>query len=198
VAAFVRDLKRAGAVATVRVLVAAFRRETGCSRATAYRAVGWGPGEDRVDIVFEARDATGFLPSGQKPWWEELPPAARSEWASRATRRTARDRPERIRVAFVASKFRDDDEPAPFVLEVDFTAEPWAVRDVTLELIAVGDAARATELAQVEASREGAAEALVVRRSMSSPPSARKILTLNPWSTTGDLRGPCASRGPSR
>jgi hypothetical protein len=39
VAAMVGELKPAGAVVTVPVLVAALRRETGCSRATAYRAV---------------------------------------------------------------------------------------------------------------------------------------------------------------
>jgi hypothetical protein len=39
VAAIVGCLKPGGAVVTVPVLVAAIRRETGCSRATAYRAV---------------------------------------------------------------------------------------------------------------------------------------------------------------
>jgi hypothetical protein len=113
-----------------------------------------------MDAVFEARDVTGFLPTGRRPWWEELPPAARAEWASRATRRAGRDRPERIRLAFIASKFRDDDDPPPFALEVDFSADPWAVTDVTAELVAAGDASRAAELAQVEAARERAAEAL--------------------------------------
>jgi Fe2+ or Zn2+ uptake regulation protein len=39
VAAIVGYLKPGGAVVTVPVLVSAIRRETGCSRATAYRAV---------------------------------------------------------------------------------------------------------------------------------------------------------------
>jgi hypothetical protein len=125
-------------------------------------AAGRGSGtvEDRADNVFEARDATGFAPTGKRPWWEELPPAARSEWAARATRRSGQDRPERIRLAFISTKFRNDDDPAPFVLELDFTSEPWVLRDVTAELVAGGDAARAAELAQVMAARERAADAL--------------------------------------
>ena len=120
-----------------------------------------------MDNVFEARDVSGFVPTGRRPWWEELPPAARSEWASRATRRTGRARPERIRLALIASKFRDDDDPAPFVLELDFTADPWTARDVTAELLAAGDASRAAELTTAQAARERAAEALaaeLVRR----------------------------------
>jgi hypothetical protein len=81
-------------------------------------------------------------------------------------------------VAFIASKFRDDDEPAPFALEVDFTLEPWVVRDVTAELIAAGDAARADELAQVAAAQERAAGALISelarRDTASSPPLLTK------------------------
>jgi hypothetical protein len=89
-------------------------------------AAGRGSGtvEDRADNVFEVRDATGFVPAGKRPWWEELPPAARSEWAARASRRAGQDRPERIHLAFIASKFRDDDDPPPFVLELDFATEP--------------------------------------------------------------------------
>src|SRR5262249_40900503 len=82
---------------------------------------GSGVVEDRADVVYEARDVTAFTPSGRKAWWEEIPVAARSDWAGRATRRTGRAKPERIRVAFIASKFRDDDEPTPSVLELDFT-----------------------------------------------------------------------------
>jgi hypothetical protein len=60
---------------------------------------GSGTLEDRADISFEARDVTGFTPSGRKPWWEELPSAARAEWAARATRRAGRHHRDRIRLA---------------------------------------------------------------------------------------------------
>jgi hypothetical protein len=42
---------------------------------------------DRADIVYEVRDATGFTPSGKKPWWQELPEAEKAAWADRAARR---------------------------------------------------------------------------------------------------------------
>jgi len=141
-------------------------------------AAGRGSGivEDRMDNVWEARDATGFVPRGRCPWWEDLPPAARSEWASRATRRSGRDRPARIRLALIASKFRDADDPAPIVLEPDFTLDPWAVRDVTAELVAAGDASRAAELAEVEAARERAAEALAAELARRAADGARPLL----------------------
>lgn len=138
---------------------------------------GSGVVEDRADIAYEARDATGFTPTGRRPWWEELPPAARAEWASRATRRASRDKPERIRLAFVCTKFRDDDDPEPFVLEADFTAQPWAVRDATAELVAAGDAARAAELAQAVASRERATEALVAELARRAAAREAPLLT---------------------
>lgn len=126
-------------------------------------AAGRGSGtlEDRSDVVYEARDATGFSPTGHKPWWEELPPAARADWASRATRRTGHARADRIRVAFVNTKFRDENDPDPFAVEVDFTSKPWATRDVTAELVAAGDAARGAEQEQAAAVRQRAADALV-------------------------------------
>jgi hypothetical protein len=40
---------------------------------------GRGEGMDRVDIIYEVRDATGFTPSGTKPWWQELPPAVEKD-----------------------------------------------------------------------------------------------------------------------
>ncbi|MBI3988180.1 MAG: bifunctional DNA primase/polymerase [candidate division NC10 bacterium] len=101
---------------------------------------GSGVIEDRADICFEGRDATGLLPTGRKPWWLELPPAGAWAWAERATRRKRRSR---YRLAFVPSKFRVGEEPDPFILEIDLSAEPWTLRDVTAEVIQAGEAARA-------------------------------------------------------
>lgn len=141
---------------------------------------GSGTVEDRADNVFAVRDATGFTPTGKRPWWEELPPAARSEWAARATRRSGQDRPERIRLAFIASKFRDDDDPAPFVLELDFTAEPWALRDVTAELVAAGDQSQAAGQAQATQAREKAADALVAELARRAADNGAKLLLVEP------------------
>jgi hypothetical protein len=89
--------------------------------------------------VFEVRDATDFHASGTKPWIEELPAGGADHWAARSSRRKRR---EKYRLAFIATKFRIGEEPDPFVLEIDVTAEPWIVRDVTAAVDAEGCAAR--------------------------------------------------------
>jgi hypothetical protein len=106
---------------------------------------GSGVIEDRADIAYEVRDATGFQPSGTKDWWTELPAAGRDAWAERATRRTKRDR---YVLAFISSKFRVGEEPDPFALELTFGAVPWSLREVTAELNAAGETARAQAAAE--------------------------------------------------
>jgi hypothetical protein len=118
---------------------------------SAAHSRGSGVVEDRADICYEVRDATDLKPSGQKDWWHELAPAGVDAWALRASRRKRR---ETFRLAFIASKFRIGEEPAPFCLEVDLRAMPWTLRDVTAELIASGEAA------VVEAKRAKAAAIL--------------------------------------
>ena len=98
-----------------------------CIRTGAHSR-GSGVIEDRADIVFEVRDATGLCPSGEKPWVEELPPADAGSWVSRSSRRKHR---EKYRLAFIATKFRIGEEPDPFILEIDLTTDPWSVLDVT-------------------------------------------------------------------
>ena len=71
---------------------------------------GRGEWADRADIVYEIRDATDFIPSGNLPWWQELPPAGEDAWAKRAARRKKRTT---YRLAFIASKFRIAQEPEP-------------------------------------------------------------------------------------
>lgn len=41
---------------------------------------GRGEWSDRVDILYEVRDATGFTPSGSKPWWMEKQNKAGEEY----------------------------------------------------------------------------------------------------------------------
>lgn len=100
---------------------------------------GSGVVEDRADIVFEARDATDFKPSGQKPWIEELPAQGASEWAARSRRREGRTR---LRLALVATKFRAGEEPAPRMLEINMEDLPWTVADVTADIDAEGETQR--------------------------------------------------------
>jgi hypothetical protein len=95
---------------------------------TGAHSRGSGVIEDRADIVFEVRDATGFSPTGKKHWWEELPPADAGSWGERVSRRKGR---KVFRLAFVATKFRVGPEPEPFSIEIDLTKHQWEVRDVT-------------------------------------------------------------------
>jgi hypothetical protein len=96
----------------------------------------WG---DRVDIVYEVRDATGFTPSGKKDWWLELPPGGEAEWAERAARRKGRSD---FRLAFIVSKFRIGTEPGPFCIELSLPQDAlWTLREVTAELVKAGEAA---------------------------------------------------------
>jgi hypothetical protein len=99
---------------------------------------GSGSWADRLDILYEIRDATDLKPSGTRAWWEELPPAGEAAWAERAKRRKQRST---YRLALIPSKFRVGAEPEPFCLELALD-EPWAIRDVTAELLQEGEAAK--------------------------------------------------------
>jgi hypothetical protein len=105
----------------------------------AQHSRGNGVIEDRADICFEVRDATAFVPTGQKPWWEELPPGGADAWAQRSSRRQRRDV---YRLAFIPSKFRVGEEPNPFVLEINLIGEQWSLREVTDEVTRTGEETR--------------------------------------------------------
>jgi hypothetical protein len=87
---------------------------------TGKHSRGSGVIEDRSDISFEVRDATGFSPKTED-WVKELPLGDAGAWADRNKRRKQR---EKYRLAFVASKYRVGQEPDPFVVELDLSAEP--------------------------------------------------------------------------
>jgi hypothetical protein len=113
---------------------------------------GSGVIEDRLDIVYEVRDATGFVPTGKRgAWWLELPASGRDAWGERASRRKRRDT---YRLAFVPSKFRVGAEPEPFALEITCAQEPWKCADVTAQLAQEGQDSRRDRL-------EGAAAAVL-------------------------------------
>ncbi len=118
---------------------------------------GSGIVEDRADIVYEVRDGTDLQPTGSKPWLEELPPADAGSWATRTTRRQRR---ETYRLAFAPTKFRIGEEPEPFILEVDLSAELWTLRDVTDAVDRAGAEARQAREREAQERREEAAVAL--------------------------------------
>jgi hypothetical protein len=88
---------------------------------------------DRVDIVYEVRDATDLeLDPKRDTWIDCLPPAAETEWASRSKRRKRRPA---YRLGFVPSKFRLGEEPEPFMIEVRLPDDgEWAVVNVTADI----------------------------------------------------------------
>ena len=124
---------------------------------SAKHSRGSGVIEDRADIVFEVRDATNFHPTGKKSWIEELPAADAGSWAGRSTRRK---RLSKYRLAFIATKFRIGEEPEPFIVEIDLTAEPWTVRDVTDDVDREGAATRARAAEERATAVQTATESL--------------------------------------
>ena len=118
---------------------------------------GSGVVEDRADIVFEVRDATGFTPTGSKPWVEELPKADAGSWKQRATRRKGRTS---FRLAFIPTKFRIGQEPEALVFELNLEDEPWELSDVTDRVDKEGAERRAEREQQKQESISRAAEVL--------------------------------------
>jgi hypothetical protein len=88
---------------------------------------------DRADMFFEARDATDLrLDPKRETWADCLPDPSDEAWGERAKRRTARTD---YRVALICSKFRDGDEPEPFIVEIRHDDENgWSAREVTAEV----------------------------------------------------------------
>jgi hypothetical protein len=126
---------------------------------------------DRVDILYEVRDATGFTPSGKKDWWLELPPAGAASWAERAARRRGRID---YRLAFIPAKFRLGAEPDSFCLEIHLSEEGgWAVRDVTQEIIKIGEdavvRAEQEKTKQLEEAARALAETVEARAAEGTP-----------------------------
>jgi hypothetical protein len=135
---------------------------------------GSGVIEDRSDVVFEVRDATGFHPSGKKPWFEELPPADAGSWAGRATRRKQR---EIFRLAFISTKFRIGEEPEPFAMEIDTTTTPWTMANVTDTIDLEGAAERERQAQETATAVQDATELLkteILRREANGEPNLLK------------------------
>jgi hypothetical protein len=114
---------------------------------------------DRLDVLYEVRDATDLTPSAKdEAWWSQLPEAGEAAWAERAQRRGRRDD---YRLVLVPSKFRIGEEPEPTALEVDLTPGAWALSDVTADLVTAHAEARGEATAAAEAARAAALDRLV-------------------------------------
>jgi hypothetical protein len=106
---------------------------------------------DRVDIMYEVRDATAFTPSEKRAWWMDLPASSEAAWAERAQRRRGA---VCFRLPFIPSKFRLAMEPNPFCLELHLPPEGlWTLKDVTEALIAGGQEAVQAETQAKTAAR---------------------------------------------
>ena len=130
--------------------------------ATSYR--GRGEKADAVDILYEARDITGWTPASGDAWWESLPEYGDHTWQSRATRRKGQ---AVLRIAFVPSKYRLGIEPEPFALEIDTTTTPWTLADITAHIATAGTRAaeetRRQERATIAHAEETLGQAIAAR-----------------------------------
>ena len=120
-------------------------------------ARGSGVIDDRGDINYEIRDATGFTPTGKKPWHMELAPQGAADYGARAERRKQR---ETYRLAFVNGKFRIGVEPEPFVIGLDLSHEPWTVRDETAAMWKMQEVEKEATAAQRETAVQELFEAV--------------------------------------
>ena len=109
--------------------------------------------EDRSDLSFEVRDATGLSPKTED-WVQELPLGDAASWADRNRRRRRR---EKYRLAFVLTKTRVGQEPDPFIIELNLSTEPWTYTDVTDSV----DLEGAENRKRLEAERAARLEAAV-------------------------------------
>jgi hypothetical protein len=114
---------------------------------------------DRVDILYEVRDATGYLPRDEECWWEHLPEAAEWAWADRVKCRQGRSA---FRLAFIPSKFRIGTQPDPFCLEISLPAgDEWTLTDVTASMLREGASAEEAARRAMEEKCERAAKVLL-------------------------------------
>ena len=130
---------------------------------------GRGEQSDAVDIVYEARNMTGWEPTHGPCWWESLPEAGEQAWQHNTSRRVQGGA---LRIGFVPTKFRLATMPQPFVLEMNTTTTPWGMRDVTAAITQAGVQAVQAHRTAERQKLDTAAWALVAAL-RSAPPRAR-------------------------
>jgi AAA domain len=112
---------------------------------------GRGEKGDAVDILYECRNITGWTPTSDGDWWEDLPDFGEHTWQQRASRRKGQ---AVLHLACVPSKFRGGMDPAPFVLEIDMRQDPWTLTDITATIATAGaEAAQEQRRAQQQTLR---------------------------------------------
>ena len=111
---------------------------------------GRGEKGDAVDILYEARNITGWMPTHGGDWWEDLPDCGEHTWQQRASRRKGQPV---MQIAFIPSKFRLAIEPEPFVLAIDTSQDPWTLDDITEDIATAGQRA-ADETARLERAKD--------------------------------------------
>lgn len=88
--------------------------------------------DDRIEVLYEVRDATGWKPDPKREsWWDCLPDPANEAFADRAKRRQGR---KSFQLGFNVSKFRVAEWPPAWAVEVDMSTEPWTLKDITEEM----------------------------------------------------------------
>ena len=112
---------------------------------------------DRIDMLYEARDATDHRPRGGVAWWSGLPEAGEAAWSDRAARRKRR---ESYRLALVPTKFRLGEEPEPIAVELRLGGDHWSIADVTLELAGGAQAAAEADATSAALTADQAREAV--------------------------------------
>jgi AAA domain len=118
---------------------------------------GRGEQPDAVDLVYEARNMTGWEPEDGPNWWESLPEAGEQAWQQNTTRRL---NATNLRIGFVPTKTRLGATPTPFVLDMDTTTTPWSMTDVTTLITHEGTQAREAKRSAQRQKLDAAAEAL--------------------------------------
>jgi protein gp37 len=119
---------------------------------------GRGEKADAVDVLYECRDITGWVPENADEWWLSLPEAGDHTWAARASRRRGKTR---IRLAFIPSKFRLGIEPQPFALELNLVQPPYTLEDITEQLTTQAVEAARVRKAALQDHFERASNALL-------------------------------------
>jgi AAA domain len=134
---------------------------------------GRGEQSDAVDIVYEARNLTGWQPDDGPLWWESLPEAGEHAWQHNTTRRM---NAKTLRIGFVPTKFRLATTPAPFVLEMDTTTTPWSMTDVTAQITHEGTQAIQAQRSAERQKLDAAALALAaeLRKHIHTAPMLKK------------------------
>jgi hypothetical protein len=103
-----------------------------------------------------------------------LPDPSDEAWGERSKRRTARSD---YRVALICSKFRDGDEPEPFIVEIRHDDERgWSAREVTAEVEAEHEDLKQAADTKRRERVEKAIEALRIALPVAKNPNAIEIL----------------------